>query len=433
MKNVRNIVVTVFVIIVIVLLWFAPQLQGRYFSDGVRPQDLPALVNEYRRTWAQIIAGFVLLLGLYLTWRRVEISQQTLEVSQDQQVTERFTRAIDQLGASDEQREPRLEIRVGGIYALERIARDSIVRDYSTVTEVLMAYVRENAAWPTGASKSVGFPPNIEIGHGSKLTFEAVRRFLNPPSSEHVRGVSADIQAALKVLGRREETSVPPDLRVHLDLRGTDLAGVNLEGANFAAADLSHTNLTDAKLHGADLTGSFLYKSRFWEAVLSRASLRDTMLWEADLSGAIAFEADFSKAALRRACLSGATLQRSNLSGADLSEADLSTIEIVRRDSDSGSVVSTHTRGTDLSRTNLSNTDLTDALLSAVDLSGADLSGADLSGADLSGANLTAVVGLTQEQLEKATGTTDTVLPEALMKPLKWTRQPSQGTMDGAF
>src|SRR5215212_9056178 len=88
-------------LVIVAFLWFIPQLQGAYFSQQVPAKERPALVNEYRRTWAQIIGGFGLLLGLYFTWRRIEISQQELEATRDQQVTERFTRAIDQLGATD--------------------------------------------------------------------------------------------------------------------------------------------------------------------------------------------------------------------------------------------------------------------------------------------------------------------------------------------
>src|SRR5215217_6581785 len=137
-------------VLIVAFLWFVPQLQGKYFSHKVPADERPALVNEYRRTWAQIVGGFGLLLGLYFTWRRIEISQRELEATRDQQVTERFTRAIDQLGASDDDGKPRLEIRLGGIYALERIAGDSLAmenspgRDYGTVMEVLTAYVREN-------------------------------------------------------------------------------------------------------------------------------------------------------------------------------------------------------------------------------------------------------------------------------------------------
>src|SRR5215204_4000569 len=58
--------------------------------------------KDFAQLLAQIAGGAALLFGLYFTWRRVEISQRTLETKQDQQVTERFTQAIDQLGATDD-------------------------------------------------------------------------------------------------------------------------------------------------------------------------------------------------------------------------------------------------------------------------------------------------------------------------------------------
>ena len=75
--------------------------------------------------------GILLLGGLYLTWRRVTAIEEG-------QVTERFTRAVEQLGSEQ------LTIRLGGIYSLERIARDS-QKDHWTVMEVLTAVVRERS------------------------------------------------------------------------------------------------------------------------------------------------------------------------------------------------------------------------------------------------------------------------------------------------
>jgi hypothetical protein len=290
-------------IVLVAVLWFVPQWQGRYFSQGVPAKEVPALVNEYRRTWAQIIGGFVLLLGLYFTWRRVEISQRTLETAQDQQVTERFTRAIDQLGATDDDGKPQLEIRLGGIYALERIARDSPERDYSTVMEVLTAYVRENAPWPPKSSKSPERdfikPPergSVSISASNEAT---------EPDKDSVQGVEAptgtprtDIQAVLDVLKRREEDRIPEKHRVRLDLRGTDLRGVNLLGASLRRADLC----------GADLRG---------------ADLREADLCGADLQGADLLGANLRRADLLGADLQGAYLRKADLRGADLRVADL--------------------------------------------------------------------------------------------------------------
>jgi uncharacterized protein YjbI with pentapeptide repeats len=78
----------------------------------------------------------------------------------------------------------------------------------------------------------------------------------------------------------------------------------------------------------------------------------------------------------------------------------------------------------------LADADLTDATLAGTDLRGAnltdtvllraDLTDADLVRADLSGANLTAAKGLTEEQLERAIGDGDTVLPPEMRRPKSW-------------
>lgn len=39
-------------------------------------------------------------------------------ISREGQITERFTKAVDQLG------NPNIDVRIGGLYALERIARN---------------------------------------------------------------------------------------------------------------------------------------------------------------------------------------------------------------------------------------------------------------------------------------------------------------------
>jgi hypothetical protein len=63
-------------------------------------------------------------------------ARDQLALAEQGQITERFTRAIDQLDASRS-----LAVRLGGLYALERIARDSR-NDRPTVAEVLCAYIR---------------------------------------------------------------------------------------------------------------------------------------------------------------------------------------------------------------------------------------------------------------------------------------------------
>lgn len=92
------------------------------------------LRNDARTTLLQGLGGLAVLVGAAAALRQVKIASEG-------QVTERFTRAVDQLGHES------LDVRLGGIYALERITGDS-ERDRSTIAEILTAFVRGHALWP---------------------------------------------------------------------------------------------------------------------------------------------------------------------------------------------------------------------------------------------------------------------------------------------
>lgn len=72
------------------------------------------------------------------TEEQLKQSRNELDITRRGQITENFTQAIDQLGSES------LEIRLGGIYSLERTARED--RDYHwPIMEVLTTYVRMHA------------------------------------------------------------------------------------------------------------------------------------------------------------------------------------------------------------------------------------------------------------------------------------------------
>ena len=105
------------------------------------------------------MAGVAGAIGIFFTWRGQRLTQQAqeesqrnvreqleqsrneLEITRRGQITERFTRAIDQLGSGQG-----LEMNLGGIYSLERTARED--QDYHwPIMEVMTAYVRRHAPW----------------------------------------------------------------------------------------------------------------------------------------------------------------------------------------------------------------------------------------------------------------------------------------------
>jgi len=139
-----------FLVVLAGLLWtvqMVPEWQVRRASvrsavvnpeTKTTPAEVAALQNEMRKTYLQAIGGGIGLIALILTYRRVIVAEQG-------HITDRFTKAIEQLGATTAKNEPNVEVRLGAIYALERIARDS-ARDHWTIMEVLTAYVRKNAS-----------------------------------------------------------------------------------------------------------------------------------------------------------------------------------------------------------------------------------------------------------------------------------------------
>ncbi|MGH3129712.1 MAG: hypothetical protein ACRDNX_02740, partial [Gaiellaceae bacterium] len=125
------------------MIYVVPVLIVRSGGDSLSAAERLKAENDIRSTLVQALAGAILLAGLYFTARTLQVNTRTLEVNREGQITDRFTRAIDQLGQPGDDK---LAVRLGGIYALERIARDSR-EDHGPVIEVLTAFVREEARW----------------------------------------------------------------------------------------------------------------------------------------------------------------------------------------------------------------------------------------------------------------------------------------------
>jgi hypothetical protein len=260
------------------VLVFPGLLVDRALGPGqhLPPAERVKAENEVRTTLLQGLAGLLLLVGAIATWRQLRLSREG-------QITERFTRAIDQLDYGKS-----LEVRLGAIYALERIARDS-ERDHWPIMEVLTAYVRQHAAWKND--------PQEETPEGQS----------KPPAP--------DIQAILTVLGRRVRTfERRKDQR--LDLRATDLRGAALAGAHLEGAFLWRANLEKADLPQADLKGASLFCARLARAALLQADLKG-----ADLEGAILWGANLAGAHLEGAFLRGTHLEGAHLQAALLTGA----------------------------------------------------------------------------------------------------------------
>ena len=234
------------------------------------------------RTARDTARGRVLTLGAgLLATGALLFTARRFVLSRDGQVTDRYTKALEQLGCE------KLDVRIGGIHALERVARDS-PRDHPAVMEMLAAFIRERSheQWP---------PPH-------------------PGGQARERSVRPDVHAAITVVGRR--------------LTERDIGPVDLARADLTGADLGGARLTGANLDGVDLTGADLTEAVLANAVLARADLPAAKLVRADLSGADLGGARLTGADLTRADLTGADFTDVDLTGADLARADLTRTEL---------------------------------------------------------------------------------------------------------
>lgn len=230
-------------------------------------KDRVGLKLEIIKTTAQILGGAFFLFGLYFTWQNLVVTQEKnradLAMAQEKQITDLYVKAIEQLGSD------KLEVRLGGIYALERIARDSD-KDHGPIMEVLTAYVREKSPWLHSAPVAItqGQPKKMEEEKypGEKIQFrkeKAVRTvtgtYLNLKSIKiHKKKtrLRTDIQAILTVIGRLgpaydNEDEIQRLVLDKTDLRGAHLWNAHLEGASFIGAHLEGAYLAQAHLEGA--------------------------------------------------------------------------------------------------------------------------------------------------------------------------------------
>lgn len=116
------------VFVAIEVVWKVPHWEvQRSLNNGVLSKDQIKQLNledAFRKTLAQIVLSVFGLFILWFTWRRARAGDATVRIMEQGHITDRFTKAIEQLGKLDGDR-PNIEVRLGAIYALERIAIDS--------------------------------------------------------------------------------------------------------------------------------------------------------------------------------------------------------------------------------------------------------------------------------------------------------------------
>lgn len=273
---------------IVYFFWIRPNEQLNNTKASLTAKEFIELKSDIRTGLAQALGGTALLIGLGFTWRSIRAAEKNLTIGQkniaatqkiaaqnialalEGQITDRFTKAIAQLG------DAQLAVRLGGIYALERIAKDSR-KDYWTIIEVLTAFVRHRAAWKPDDST-------------------------HPEPASALHQVAADVQAVLHVISRREFSydngeNLSLDLS-RTDLRGGDFTSANLNGANLAMAHLEGASFTGVQLERANLNdahfdGAMLMGVKFSDTTRMKGAIfKGAFIIERDLQHAVGLTSD---------------------------------------------------------------------------------------------------------------------------------------------
>ncbi|MBL1405366.1 MAG: pentapeptide repeat-containing protein [Rhizobiales bacterium] len=178
------------------------------------------------------------------------IAQEKVSIDEQTHYTTLYIKSIEMLGAmrvvkddkGEDVSEPAMELRLGAIYALERIARDSW-KDHWPIMEVLTAYIRENSPYKDG---------------------------------DEPKKISNDIQAIMDVIGRRNEKWIKKEktLKKKLNFWKCNLRQLSLdEDTNFTGATFSSSYLVGSYFEGVDFTNCYFQISKLKDASFHKCDM----------------------------------------------------------------------------------------------------------------------------------------------------------------
>lgn len=320
-----------------------------------------------------------------------------------------------------------LEVRIGAIYALERIAKDSL-RDHIQIMEILCAYIRENA--PVAQAPKLPEPPVYDLKEGDKSK-EALVAWKQKhrdalASLGHNNGSvrpREDIQIALTVIGRRsvrqrrlesetglafaEEMGAFPvwsgkpehhaawkadaeAWRQKLNDRSPPTYQLNLRNSNLCGADLSsgefdHADFSGSILDGAGLRQANLNKAKFAGTRINGVSLQQANLNGSEFSQCRCLDSNLQEARMNCSHMNDVDIGESNIDSADLNFSDVYFSRAYSLSFSNASIQFSRISMSDFIDSDLSQTNFIGSFLRMIRFERTNLSGAKFHGTNIHG------------------------------------------------
>jgi len=342
-------ILTYFALAVLAIILIAAYMAGVYacfilgqktFSPGWDQITDVEAAKTFFPSLIAVIGAPLLIWRVVTSQLQATAARHQVSIARQTHYTDLFTKAVEQLGAARSQNNsamdsgngnkttkqllPNIEVRLGAIFTLERIAQES-EQDYWPVMEVLCAYLRSRE----NTGEFISLPKGQDIHEWI----------------DDVPFLRLDIQAALTVLGRRSnQRNARKQYDRLLNLTGAVLQRASFEGGDFLGIDLTNAHLENArfgtaKLKQIEFDGAHMQHARFFGAEIKSTSFQHANLYGAQFSDARLDDVffwdtelvwvNFDGSKLSKVTVSEVNLKRANLFDADFFDVEFDNVDFL--------------------------------------------------------------------------------------------------------
>jgi len=241
------------------------------------PKEWSDAVTAVRQAVLLAAGGVLAAVTLFLSRIRDAIAAEKHELDRDANRTDRYTEAVELLGNHE------LAVRLGGIVALGRLAKDS-PRDSSDIAHLLAVWIRVNGTATDEATPDDPVEPDVTTaldamgqalrsGDG-RSRLRLVGLSLGRFTLDHARAARINFSDSLLDEARFFWAWIPRANFANTSVRWGVFAHAVLHGANFAEADLRNALFGNADISSADFSCADLSGAEFMGALANSTNFR---------------------------------------------------------------------------------------------------------------------------------------------------------------
>lgn len=265
----------VFVLLVSGLMWTITHVPD-IIDDVIYATD-PTEARWLLASLAALTAVTSAAVALPFTILKTIYNRRQTEVAEQSHITDQINKAVENLGATrqvGDRLEPNIEVRMGGLLALEHIAQTHPA-EHIRIIDIICAYLVENSQ---SFVKS-----HVEMDeHGV-------------PTAKFPIAARQDLKTVLRILSVRsaDQISMENKRLYRIDLRELDLRGLLIEGVCFIECDLTRARFCGAKLDVAQFHNSYLNYCNFDFCSLSHVEFSSSPMSYASFISANFYQTSF--------------------------------------------------------------------------------------------------------------------------------------------